>query len=99
MQNLDEETQEAIRINLSRYLFKVEAVVRKENGNFTRMSLNNDDAASFNDEQVVVRNKIVSKTIISIYMAFLTYAPVDRRDYLRDNLSIEEDFSREAQNI
>ena len=63
------------------------------------MSLNNDDAASFNDEQVVVRNKIVSKTIISIYMAFLTYAPVDRRDYLRDNLSIEEDFSREAQNI
>ena len=64
------------------------------------MSLNNEDCtASLDDDQVVVRNKIVSKTIITIFMAFLTYAPVGRRDYLRDNLNIEEEFRREAQNL
>ena len=32
-------------------------------------------------------------------MAFLTYSPVDRRDYLKNNISIEESFKEEAQNI
>ena len=59
------------------------------------MSLNNEDCTPIlDDDEVVVRNKIVSKTIITIFMAFLTYAPIDRRDYLRDNLIIEEEFKR-----
>ena len=65
------------------------------------MSLNNEDytASLDDDDQVAVRNKIVSKTIITIFMAFLTYKPVGRRDYLRDNLNIEDEFKRQAQNL
>ena len=32
-------------------------------------------------------------------MAFLTYSPKERRDFLKNDLSIEEDFKEEAENI
>ena len=32
-------------------------------------------------------------------MTFLTYAPKDRRDYLSSDLSIEEEFKEEMENI
>ena len=48
---------------------------------------------------MVVRNSIVNKSIITIFMVFLTYSPVERRDYLKSNLSIEDAFREEAENI
>ena len=32
-------------------------------------------------------------------MAFLTYSPKERRDFLKNDLSIEEGFKEEAENI
>ena len=100
MQSPDEEKKKAIRVNLSRYLFKVEAAIRKENEKHHNYNLNNTaSTVSLVDDNVTVTNKIVSKTIITIFMAFLTYSPKDRRDYLKDNINIEEDFKTEAENI
>ena len=54
---------------------------------------------SLADDNVVAQNKIVNKSIITIFMTFLTYQPVDRRDYLKNDLSIEDAFKEEAENI
>ena len=36
--------------------------------------------------------KIIDDTIITIFMSFLMYAPVGRRDFLRADMSIEDEF-------
>ena len=78
----------------------MEAVIRKENEKHNDVNLNNTaSAVSLIDDNVTVTNKIVSRTIITIFMAFLTYSPAGRRDYLKDNINIEEDFETEAENI
>ena len=78
----------------------MEAAIRKENEKLHDSNINSTaSSVSLVDDNVTVTNKIVSRTIITIFMAFLTYSPVGRRDYLKDNINIEDDFKTEAENI
>ena len=43
--------------------------------------------------------KIIKHELVSIFMTILMYSPVGRRDYLAGDISIEEDFRAEVDNI
>ena len=97
--NDDEEAESAIKINLSRYLLRLEAQARKE------IKAQNSSLLDMTDNSIHAANslarssgKIVDDTIITIFMCFLMYAPVGRIDFLSSNVSIEEDFQGEAAN-
>ena len=89
----DEEAQHAVKINLSRYLFRLEAQSRKETRNLTITSDTKDNSTT-KVSSISLRSsgKIIDDTIITIFMSFLMYAPVGRRDFLRADMSIEEEF-------
>ena len=98
MEDLEEEQREAVRVNLARYFFRLEAALRKEAGKQNN-SLNDLDITASTVDRSAVQNVIVNQSIITIFMAFLTYSPKERRDFLKNDLSIEEDFKEEAENI
>ena len=43
--------------------------------------------------------KIIKHELVTIFMTILMYSPVGRRDYLAGDISIEEDFRAEVDNI
>ena len=43
--------------------------------------------------------KIIKHELVSIFMTILMYSPVGRRDYLAGDISIEEEFRAEVDNI
>ena len=43
--------------------------------------------------------KIIKHELVSIFMTILMYSPVGRRNYLAGDISIEEDFRAEVDNI
>ena len=43
--------------------------------------------------------KIIKHELVTIFMTILMYSPVGRRDYLAGDISIEEDFRAEVENI
>ena len=45
-----------------------------------------------------IKNKIITNEMIAIFMAFLTYGKDKRRDFLRYDMSIEEEFQAEVEN-
>ena len=45
-----------------------------------------------------IKNKIITNEMIAIFMAFLTYGKDNRRDFLRYDMSIEEEFLAEVEN-
>ena len=97
---MTKEAREALRINLKRYLLRMEGAVRRLNSSRLESSNDRSNRSSISvDDKIVAQNKIVNKPIITIFMTFLTYQPVDRRDYLKNDLSIEDAFKEEAENI
>ena len=103
--NESEEAQNAVKLNLSRYLLRLEAQSRKEIKE-TKVQINMLETAGTSDSAELLRShstnrtsgKIVDDTLIIIFMSFLMYAPVGRRDFLQTNMTIEEDFQGEAAN-
>ena len=97
--NDDEEAESAIKINLSRYLLRLEAQARKEIKAQNTSLLDMTDGSIYAANSIVRSSgKIIDDTIITIFMCFVMYAPVGRRDFLSNNVSIEEDFQGEAAN-
>ena len=45
-----------------------------------------------------IKNKIITNEMIAIFMAFLTYGKDNRRDFLRYDMSIEDEFLAEVAN-
>ena len=92
IQEADESTAKAVKINLSRYLLRLEASERRQ----TERPLSQSGQTSGSSGSA---GKIVNASIITIFMTFLMYAPKGRRDYLSADLSIEDEFEEEADNV
>ena len=90
----DKEKIRAVKQNMSRYMLRLEAKQRK--------SANQDSATTIEQETAGVfssSGKIVKHELVAIFMTILMYSPVGRRDYLAGDISIEEDFKAEVDNI
>ena len=93
----DVEQIHAVKQNLSRYMLRLEAKQRRA---LNDTSVNHDTYV--NHETVGIfgsSGKIVKHELVTIFMTILMYAPKERRDYLKGNLSIEEEFKAEIDNI
>ena len=82
MHTMSRETKESVRINLTRYLLRLEGAVMKETAKQLESLNDMKSNVSSVDDKTVVCNSIVNKSIITIFMAFLTYQPFERRDFL-----------------
>ena len=95
---MDESTRIVIKTNLERYVMRLEAVNRLDITT-DAMSENGAESVSEEDsEQKLTRSsgKIVTDTIIAIFMSFLMHAPRKGKgrssNFLESNTTIEEAF-------
>ena len=79
---------------MDRYMLRLEAKQRKSSNHYLTSEIEQDTVGVFGSS-----GKIIKHELVTIFMTILMYSPVGRRDYLANNLSIEEDFKSEVENI
>ena len=79
---------------MSRYMLRIEANRRKRASSQEEELIEEETAGVFGSS-----GKIIKHELVTIFMTILMYSPNGRRDYLAGNLTIEEDFKAEIDNI
>ena len=72
-------------------MLRLEATERKQ---LKTTSIEEDTVGVFGSSGKFIKNELVA-----IFMTLLMYSPKQKRDFLKDDISIEEEFRAEIDNI